>query len=185
MNKKTYFDSLRSCLSSVPKEEQNKLIEYYAEIINDKIENGMTEQAALEELGTPEQLARQILEDNPKLPKYPVHTSGRAGAVVGFSLLIPFVIILFAVLLVLSVSFLVIPFSMLLAGLLYFFASFVTMFNGFAAGLMQTGISLSVFALGILLFYPTVLFGKTCLNTVVAIVKKYMRVYHIGGCRHV
>lgn len=37
MNKKTYFDSLRSCLSSVPKEEQNKLIEYYAEIINDKI----------------------------------------------------------------------------------------------------------------------------------------------------
>lgn len=185
MNQKTYFDRLRSCLSSVPKEEQNRLIEYYTEIISDKIENGMTEQAALEELGTPEQLAHQILEDNPELSHCSTKTSSGAGAIVGFSLLIPFVIILFAVLLVLSIAFLVVPFAMLIAGLTYFFASFVTMLNGFAAGLMQTGTSFIVLALGTLLIYPTLLFAKTCLNAAISIVKKYMRVYHIGGNCHV
>lgn len=60
MDKKTFIKRLKWNLKPLSEKEIEKSIDYYNELISDKIEEGMTELEAIESLGNPEAIASRI-----------------------------------------------------------------------------------------------------------------------------
>ena len=65
MDKLDFLLKLEEALSQLPEEDRQASIEYYAELIDDRIEDGMPENEAVESLGSVEKIAEQILMDMP------------------------------------------------------------------------------------------------------------------------
>lgn len=63
MNKQAFMDLLRNCLSGMPQEDIRQSVEFYSEAIDDRIEEGMTEEEAVAQLGTVEEVAAQIMSE--------------------------------------------------------------------------------------------------------------------------
>ena len=68
MDRTQFLASISEQLAGLPQEDIQKSLDYYDEMLCDRIEDGMTEEEAVAEMGTPEQIAEQILLDTP-LPK--------------------------------------------------------------------------------------------------------------------
>lgn len=156
MTKHEFISQLRSHLSGLPKEDIEQSIEYYSEIIDDRIEDGTSEDAAVKAMGSPAEIAKQILMDTslPKLVKAKARPQRTLkiweitllilGSPLWLSLLFAGVIVILALYLVLwsvIVSLYAVDLSLAasgLAGLL-----------GFAALLSRHYIVQSIFILGI------------------------------------
>lgn len=65
MNKQSFIASLRSKLYGLPQKEIDERISFYSEMIDDRIEDGMTEKEAISEIGTVDSVATQIISDTP------------------------------------------------------------------------------------------------------------------------
>lgn len=65
MDKLDFLLKLEEALSQLPEEDRKASIEYYAEQIDDRIEDGVPEKEAVESLGPIEIIAEQILMDMP------------------------------------------------------------------------------------------------------------------------
>ena len=64
MTKREFLDELKFYISKLPSEDVNKYLEYYSEMIEDRIDDGMAEEDAVKEVGSPRIIAEQILKDN-------------------------------------------------------------------------------------------------------------------------
>jgi len=73
MTKYDFEDWLRYRLSDLPREEVDRIAAFYMDAIEARIEDGMTEEQAIYDLGEPETLLEAIRAD---LPEYP-HTTDR------------------------------------------------------------------------------------------------------------
>ena len=62
MNKKEFLRVLSDALRGMPRAERARSLEYYGEMIQDRMEEGMSEAAAVACLGSADEIARQILE---------------------------------------------------------------------------------------------------------------------------
>ncbi len=58
--KRDYMEKLDALTAALPESERERLRTYFAEMIDDRIEMGMDEQAAVEALGAPEDLIRDV-----------------------------------------------------------------------------------------------------------------------------
>ncbi|SEG05405.1 Protein of unknown function [Eubacterium ruminantium] len=67
MNKQEFLEELYSKLHELSEEDKKKSIDYYSEIIDDRVEEGMSEEAAVDSLGYIGDIALQILIDNETL----------------------------------------------------------------------------------------------------------------------
>ena len=65
MNKQEFLETLKSKLSCIPEETINESLEYYNEIIDDKTDDGLTEEEAVAELDSIEKIADNILSEIP------------------------------------------------------------------------------------------------------------------------
>ena len=65
MNKTEFLLALEEQLSALPWDEVSDHWDYYSEMIDDRMEEGLTEEEAVAELGTVEEIAAQILSDIP------------------------------------------------------------------------------------------------------------------------
>lgn len=68
MNKFEFLSVLRDRLSGLPKEDVEKSVDYYSEMIDDRIEEGLTEEEATAAVGSIENIVSQILMEI-SLPK--------------------------------------------------------------------------------------------------------------------
>lgn len=68
MNKLEFINELKNKLSGLPQEDIDRSIDYYGEIIDDRVEDGLTEEEAIEAIGSTDEVVSQILIDTP-LPK--------------------------------------------------------------------------------------------------------------------
>lgn len=68
MNKNEFLSEIARGLEGLPKSDIDKTLEYYTEIIDDRMEDGESEEDAVAELGAPADICRQILLDTP-LPR--------------------------------------------------------------------------------------------------------------------
>lgn len=68
MNKQAYLERIRQLLQSLPEEDRERSLAFYAESIADRMEDGMSEEEAVASLESPEEAAKAILMDTP-LPK--------------------------------------------------------------------------------------------------------------------
>ena len=84
MKKIEFISELARHLAGLPQEDAAHWLEYYTEMLDDRIEDGMSEEEATASLGDPKAIARQILSQTPftKLIKNkirPDRSTGQAG----------------------------------------------------------------------------------------------------------
>lgn len=68
MNKEQFLTAIRERLNGLPQEDAERSLDFYAEMIDDRVEDGLTEEQAVEAMGPAEEIAAQILTDTP-LPR--------------------------------------------------------------------------------------------------------------------
>lgn len=69
MNKTEFIDTLRRALGKLPSYEVEQSIAFYTEMIDDRMEDGMSEQEAVAALGSVNVIAAQIIAETPPIPK--------------------------------------------------------------------------------------------------------------------
>ena len=65
MTKQEFTERLRKGLSGLPQSDMEEHLAFYCEMIDDKLEEGVTEEEAVAELGDPETLAASIIAETP------------------------------------------------------------------------------------------------------------------------
>ena len=65
MNKEQFLDELRRELSGLPQEDIEERIAFYEEMIADRMDEGISEEEAISEIGSVEEISRQIMSEIP------------------------------------------------------------------------------------------------------------------------
>lgn len=100
MNKQAFLDALRAGLSGLPQEDIEERLGFYSEMIDDRMEEGLSEEEAVAGVGSVDEIVNQTISDTPltKLVKEKVkpNRSLRAWEIVllilGFPLWFPLLI---------------------------------------------------------------------------------------------
>lgn len=168
MNKNEFLAALRERLTGLPEEDVNKSIDFYCEMIDDRVEDGMSEAEAVADLGSVEDIISQILSEVslPKLvkekvkPKRALKTWEIVLLILGAPLWIP---LLFAALLCVFavylsvwsviVSLYTFDLAVAICGLVFSGLAIALLFDGqfapcgilFGAGLVFMGLSILLF----------------------------------------
>lgn len=101
MRKQEFMDRLREKLSDLPIAETEERLGFYEEMIDDRIEEGLSEEEAVAAIGSPDEIAAQIIEEIPlkKIVKEKIKPKRKLSAleivllVVGFPLWFPLLIV--------------------------------------------------------------------------------------------
>ena len=65
MNKYEFLYKLEKKLDRLPRKEVNERLSFYSEMIDDLVEEGLTEEQAIDQIGSVEEIAEQITNDVP------------------------------------------------------------------------------------------------------------------------
>ena len=145
MNKKEFLEALEKRLQALPKEEIQERLEFYSEAIDDRVEEGKTEEQAIEEIGTLDEITWEIVKKTPLVtlvkekvkPKRKMRAWEIVLLCVGFPLWFPLLVTAFALLLVayiLAWVLVIVTYSVEMAtasaGLAAIGAGVATFFNG-------------------------------------------------------
>ena len=101
MRKQEFIYQLWKKLSDLPKDEVEERLSFYGEMIDDRMEEGLSEEEAVSEIGSPDEIAAQIMGDIPlsKIVKEKIKPKRRLTAteivllVIGFPLWFPLLIV--------------------------------------------------------------------------------------------
>ena len=107
MNKQDFLFQLGEALSGLPQGDIEEQLSFYSEMIDDKVENGLSEEAAVAEIGPADRIASQAIAGTPlpRLVRERIRTSQRLRAweivllVLGFPLWFPLMMAGLAILL--------------------------------------------------------------------------------------
>lgn len=170
MNKNEYLDSIKSKLQGLPEKDIQSAIEYYEEAIEDRVEDGLTEEQAINAVGTPDEIAEKILLDSsiPKLitakakPKRTLKGWEIALIIIGsplwltvaLCLLVVFLwVIIFIFCMILTVIAVVL--GLILGALGGVAGGIAQLFNGYGMNALITiGVSMVILGIGLLLSLP-------------------------------
>ncbi len=100
LNKQDFTANLRDFLSGLPDGDIEERIDFYSEMIDDRIEDGLSEEEAVKEAGDPEEIAEEIIREFPFfklvkakiMPKHKLSSAEIIALSVGAPLWIPLVI---------------------------------------------------------------------------------------------
>lgn len=168
MSKEKFLIQLQNGLAGLPQEDINERLTFYREMIDDRIEEGLTEDEAVAEIGPVQAVVKQIHADTPlsKLVKERVKPKRTLktfeilllvlGAPLWFALLITLFSLLFAFYVVvwsLAIAFWSVMAALFFSGLAVMFSAIVIAFREniltglvlFFAGMFLTGLSLFMF----------------------------------------
>jgi uncharacterized membrane protein len=179
MNKKDFLFDLQKKLSAMPSADVQERLGFYNEIIEDKLEEGLSEEEAIKEIGTADEIAKQILSDYPlsKLVKEQVKKERSLKTwelillIVGFpvwgSLLISVLAIILAVYISLwavVISLWAADLALVICGLAMILFCFALIFQGDpASGLASLGMGAAGLGIGILLFFGCLYISKAAI----------------------
>ena len=65
MKKADFLQQIARGVAGLPQADVDRWLEYYSEMLEDRIEDGMSEEAAIAALGTPDEVVKQILAQTP------------------------------------------------------------------------------------------------------------------------
>lgn len=167
MNKTEFTNQLTAALAGLSEEDIRKSVDFYTEMIDDRIEDGMPEEEAVAALGNIDEIRSNILQEIPitRIVKEKI-TPKRAfspveivlliiGAPLWLPLLLAFIIICFALFLcfwIIILSLYVVDLSVFLAGMVGIIAPFTGLNTAFA-GLFTLGCGIALLGLSVLLFF--------------------------------
>lgn len=78
MNKQEYLGKLREALACLPDDEIDESVAFYAEMIDDRMADGMAEDEAVAQLDDPKAAARAIIADLPPVPRAAARTKRKS-----------------------------------------------------------------------------------------------------------
>lgn len=108
MKKKEFLKELENNLKGLPQRDIDERVEFYSEMIDDRIEDGKTEEQAVAEIGSIDEVVDQIAKDtslvrlvkNKIQPKRSIGGLGIVLLILGFPLWFPLLITFFVLVLV-------------------------------------------------------------------------------------
>ena len=177
MNKQEFLKALSDRLQGIPKEDREKSLEYYSEMIDDRTEDGLTEEQAVKAMGNVNEIADKIINDTPieKLIRKKVTPERKLSALeivlltIGFPIWFPIgislIAVAFALYLVLWVLILciyIIAFAFAVSGIASIIALFMSIWSGqilWGLFLLGCGMVLLGLAIPILIEALRVTFG--------------------------
>ena len=68
MKKQEFLDKLKAELWALSEEEKKSSLEYYSEMIDDRMEDGLSEEEAVAAIGNLDEIVKQILSETPRPP---------------------------------------------------------------------------------------------------------------------
>ena len=168
MNKEEFLAAIAQRHRGLPREDIEASLAYYREMIDERVEDGMSEDEAVAAMGTPQEAAARILEETPlpKLVKARLKPPRTLQVweivllVLGSPVWLPLVLVLFVLILILYLvmwilvlTLYVLEFSFGLSGVAAVIGSSVTILAGHAvAGIFAAGAGLIMAGLALLLF---------------------------------
>lgn len=113
MTKKEFLEKLESSLSALSESDREERLNFYSEMIEDRIEEGLSEEDAVKTVGIPEEIGAQIVgeyssirkNDRKEKTKRKLQTWQIVLVCVGFPVWLPLLIAAFAILISLAASF--------------------------------------------------------------------------------
>lgn len=182
MNKEQFLNALRRRLEYLPEAAWAGSLDFYAESIDDRVEDGMSEEEAVAALGSVEEVARAIESDLPlstvvkqRVRQTREQHEARGGggawivlAIVGFPVWLPLLISALAVVLSVYIVFWAVIISLgaavlaLVVSGVFFIGYAVARFmeTGLSAALMSAGLAAAAFGLAMLLEEPVSALSK-------------------------
>ena len=168
MRKQEFLDELKNGLNGLPQEDIAERLSFYGEMIDDRMEEGLTEENAVAAIGTVDDVVNEILAETPlsKIVREKIKPKRRMKAweivllVLGFPLWFPLSIVAFVLILVfyivlwvlviclwvIEIAFWVCVLAGLAAGVLYMARGYIgTGIMLFGAGLFLAGLSIFLF----------------------------------------
>ncbi|MBR0466968.1 MAG: DUF1700 domain-containing protein [Clostridia bacterium] len=169
MNKTEFLSRLKSALTGLPEEDIAERIEFYSEIIDDRIEEGMSEEEAVSKIGTIDEVKAQILSDIPfpKIIKDRIKPKRKLSAIeivliiLGFPVWFPVIVSLITV----ALSLYVVVLSLIISLWAVFLSLAITTVAGiiigvfyctqkdYIRGVMLIGASLCIAGVSIFVYY--------------------------------
>lgn len=169
MSKQEFLDLLRARLAGLPKQDVEERLGFYGEMIDDRIEEGLSEEEAVADIGSTDEIAEQILADIPlvKIAKEKIKPKRRIKAweIVLLALGSPIWLSLLAAVFVVVLAVYAVLWSLVATVWTVFAAFAVFSVGGLAAGvifavqgniftgLAVIGVSVTCAGLAILLFF--------------------------------
>ena len=161
MTKTEFLSQLAQRLGSLPQAERSERLGFYSEMIDDRIEEGLTEEEAVRQIGSVDEAARQVLAEaaaaQPEQSAAPVKKGPGAGVIVllvlsfplWFPLLISAAAVLFSLIVTLwstEVSLAAGAVGSVIAAVYHFIqTSWPTGFAALGAGMLLAGLSIFLF----------------------------------------
>ena len=186
-----FLEKLSYQLRRFSEEDQKRLISYYDEMIQDRIEDGMDEEKAVASIGSVEKAVEEAMYDVslPTLVKAKVKESKEKApnkavwitlAILGFPIWLPLLMTLSVVVLcvyvsiwITIISLYVVELSLAAATIFGLISGFIYMFTvSVPAGFFVIGISLVAGALSILFFKPLLFLSKELIQATVLFARK-------------
>ena len=187
MTKQEFLTQLHFKISKLPQAEIQKSLDYYSEIIDDRIEDGMTETEAIKSLDNMDTIVEQIMCSSSFVSLIGARAkSGKTlgvGAVIAISLTFPiwfpliisaFAVIfsLFTVAVSLVFSLFALLFALAVSGLALIGTSPLLFAENIFKGLFQLGGGFICISISVLLFAPTVALSKLIIKVPPFVVRK-------------
>lgn len=189
MNKQEFLGALRNALGGLPQSEIDRSVAFYDEIIDDAVENGESEEAVIERIGSVEDAAQKIINDTPLsvLVKENVKKRHLSGSTIALLILsspvwLPVGAAVFAVVLAVYLSLWAVAASLFITsaslaagGLALAFAApfiFFDIQEPKIKAMLFIGVGLTGIGSGIFMFYISVLFSKLLVRLTALIIKR-------------
>jgi len=167
MNKTEFIEQLRNALQGLSEEDIKKSTDYYEEMIEDRIEDGIDEEEAVKGLGSIESIKEQILMDTPiskivkekMKPKRALRAWEIVLLIIGSPVWVPVTAALIIVALVIYLCFWVVILCLYICDIAVFFSGFSAIIaafvqeNGFSTGMLFCGGGIALIGAAILLFF--------------------------------
>ncbi len=187
MTKAVFLRDLESQLKSLNNMERKKFISYYEEIIEDYIENGSTEETAVERVGYPESIAEDILKQESGTDK---KASTTTKGLIGFLMVLGFPLwgslLLAGILMVLSVYIVIwcLPVVVGSVAIATFSIAIVSVCGGFfllivnpALAIVQFGLGVVCVGIAILTTFATIYLSKKLIEVTKSFTLKLIGIF--------
>lgn len=179
MNKSEFIAALEEKLQSFPPAEKQKSISYFQELIEDRVEDGMTEEEAVASMEPVHEIAEKIILEMPLTtvikarikPKEKLSTASIVCIWVCSPFWLPialaFVCVFFAIFIsIWAVIFALATcvFAFLISGIAMLLLTPINFASGAPVGILSIGMALAALGLGLLLFFPVKAMVQSLVN---------------------
>lgn len=184
MNRGEFLHELRVKLAALPEEDVDRTVFYYSEIIDDMTEDGKTEEEAVAELESVDEIAQRIISETPVRAQHSqvqnqvpdVQKKKSSSGIVILVVLIctfPIWIGLFVSAWSIAISFFPASVACILAGIVGIPASFIVMADGLAVkGIFMLGTCLFTAGLGLIWLIGNIYYTKALVKLICFICRK-------------